>query len=98
MSDKEIQRYFDFYTQCWKLLHKGLQKITTASDPVKYANELRDEGQHIYEEYQDLNHISVLNIITNTLRMIYDVYEKHPRPEREPEQMNIFDLGKEAKG
>ena len=92
MSDKDIEKYYEFYTLCWKLLRRGLQEMTTTSDPVQLANDMRSEGTVIYEKYKDLDKDAVLSIIVKTLQMFYSAYENLPQPERDPVQMNIFDM------
>ena len=98
MPDEQQKRYYELFTMCWKILRRGLREMTTTPDPAKLAGELRTEGQMLYEQYRDLCPDAVFKIIDNTLLMFYRAYEDLPRPEREPEQMDIFDLGKEAKG
>ena len=98
MPDEQQKRYYELFTMCWKILRQGLREMTTTPDPAKLAGELRTEGQVLYEQYRDLCPKAVYNIIDNTLLMFYRAYDDLPRPEREPEQMDIFDLGKETKG
>lgn len=97
MPEKQQQRYYELFTMCWKILRRGLREMTTTSDPAKLADDLRAEGLVLLGEYRDLHPEAVLGIIDNTLKLFYKAYEDLPRPEREPEQMDIFSIGKEAK-
>lgn len=96
MTDQEIQKYYEFYTLTWKLLRRGLREMTTTSDPVKLADDMRSDAAVIFEQYKDLDRDSILTIITKTLKLFYVAYESLPRPERDPEQMTLFDVTKGA--
>lgn len=95
-SENEIQKYYEFYTLTWKLLRRALNGMTTTSDPVRFANDIRSEATVIYEKYKDLGREPILTILTQTLQLFYSAYENLPRPDREPEQMDIFALEKVA--
>ena len=96
MTDQEIQKYYEFYTLCWKMLRRGLREMTTTPDPVKLADDMRSEAAVIYEKYKDLGIDSVMTILIQTLQLFYSAYENLPRPERDPEQMTLFDVTKGA--
>lgn len=97
MTENEIQKYYEFYTLTWKLLRRALNGMATTSDPVQFANDIRSEATVIYEKYKDLGRETVLTILTQTLQLFYSAYENLPCPDREPVQMDIFSIGKEAR-
>ena len=92
MTENEIQKYYEFYTLTWKLLRRALNGMTTTSDPVQFANDIRSEATVIYEKYKDLGREPILTILTQTLQLFYSAYENLPRPDREPVQMDIFSM------
>lgn len=91
MLDK--QKYYEFYTLLWKLLHRGLNEIPTTPDPVKLADTMREEAQVILERYRDLGVEDVYKIVDSTLHLFYGAYYAQA-PEVKAVQMNLFDLGK----
>lgn len=91
MPDESLKRYNELYNLCWKMLKRALTDMTTTNDVVRFGNDLRAEGQYIYEHYRDLNRDNVFNIVNSTLAMVYDAYDALPRPETDPQQMSIFD-------
>jgi len=91
MLDK--QKYYEFYTLLWKLLHRGLKEIPTTPDPAKLADTMREEAQIILERYQDLGVEDVYKIVDSTLHLFYEAYYAQA-PEMKAVQMNLFDLGK----
>lgn len=92
MPDETLKRYNELINMCWKLLKRGMIGMTSTANVEQFGNELRAEGQVIYERYRDLNPQRVIEIITTTLCMVYDAYDALPRPDREPEQMDIFSM------
>ena len=96
MQNEQIEKYFELYTLCWKLLRRGLSEMTDTPDPAKLADDLRTEGQAIYENYRDIGKDTVYALVNTTLHIFYRAYEDLPKPERDSEQMTIFEMAMEG--
>lgn len=94
MLDK--QKYYEFYTLLWKLLHRGLNEIPTTPDPVKFADTMREEAQVILERYRDLGVDDVYKIVDSTLHLFYEAYYAHGGADAANVQLSLNDLKKEG--
>ena len=47
MNNKELKRYFDFFTDCWKFF----KKYSTADNTEKYWEAVDSDSQAIAEKY-----------------------------------------------
>lgn len=75
MPETELKRYNELYNLCWKMLKRALIDMNKTDDPVRFWNDLRAEGQYIYERYRNLNKDNVYAIVNSTICMVYDAYQ-----------------------